>query len=334
MSNNENYLCSALDDATIKIWNVQEKNTDLLRLNACDMTSNTIPEVQTNAAIVSFGSDFKEDVQQLKSYSSIKHFNNLHQEPCMTTVRAHGGTVYGTCFTSKDDYLLSCSEDTTIRLWDIKDFTNKAIYNGHSYPVFSIASSDFDLYFASGSYDCTAKLWTFDRTFPIRAFAGHQQPVQSIAFHSNVSYLATADTSVRLWDISSGKTVRLMTGHWAPVMCLSFSPNGRWLASAGEDTRIRVWDIASGSLWKEMRGHAESVYGLQFSPDSSLLSSCGADSCVRVWNVKAPSTVQTTAMDKADNPHLVGEWTVDKFSSVLFTRLTANNLLKCISVQI
>lgn len=92
----------------------------------------------------------------------------------------HSGPVYSTKFTPNNTHLISCSGDTTIRLWDLNSFENRVVYRGHTYPVWALDISKSEKYFISGSQDRTAKLWSFERTYPLRIFAGHTTDVDVI----------------------------------------------------------------------------------------------------------------------------------------------------------
>ena len=51
----------------------------------------------------------------------------------------HHGPVYGACFSAKGQYLLSSSEDCTVRLWDVDKRSCVVCYRGHQYPVWNVA---------------------------------------------------------------------------------------------------------------------------------------------------------------------------------------------------
>uniref|UniRef100_A0A8C6TKK8 TAF5-like RNA polymerase II, p300/CBP-associated factor (PCAF)-associated factor n=1 Tax=Neogobius melanostomus TaxID=47308 RepID=A0A8C6TKK8_9GOBI len=243
----------------------------------------------------------------------------------LQTLRAHSGPVFRTSFLSDSSGLLSCSEDSTIRYWDLSSFTNTALYRGHSYPVWDVDISPSSLYFASASHDRTARLWTFSRTYPLRVYAGHLADVDCVKFHPNSNYIGTGSTdkTVRLWSTQQGASVRLFTGHRGPVLALAFSPNGKYLASAGEDQRVKLWDLASGTLFKDLRGHVDSVTSLSFSPDSSLVASSSMDNSVRVWDIR---NSHGAAPPDGSSPEMVGLYTGNT-SNILNVQFMACNLL-------
>ncbi|KAJ3120958.1 Transcription initiation factor TFIID subunit 5, partial [Physocladia obscura] len=46
----------------------------------------------------------------------------------------HSGPVYGARISGDKKFAISCSEDTTVRLWSLETFTNLVVYKGHNYP--------------------------------------------------------------------------------------------------------------------------------------------------------------------------------------------------------
>lgn len=85
----------------------------------------------------------------------------------------HNGPIYSVSFSPDRTLLLSCSEDTTIRLWSLQIWTCLVVYKGHMFPVWDVKFSPLGYYFASASYDRTARLWATDHYQPLRLFAGH-----------------------------------------------------------------------------------------------------------------------------------------------------------------
>eukprot|EP01080_Neovahlkampfia_damariscottae_P004249 gene4249-7586_t len=223
--------------------------------------------------------------------SSIKYWKSDSYE----SLYGHTGPVYGLSLSSDQKWLLSSSEDSTVRLWNLETKSNIVAYKGHQYPVWSVDFSNIDYLFASCSHDRTARIWSTDRVTPLRVLAGHLSDVDCVKFHPNSNYVATgsSDRTVRLWDINSGECVRIFSGHFASVHSLSFSNDGKYLASGGADNDIFIWDISHGKYVHHLRGHTDTVTSLSFNHDSTLLSSGSLDQSVKVWDFPDCSTFYT-----------------------------------------
>jgi len=200
------------------------------------------------------------------------------------------GHTNGTIQDSKPRYLLSCSADSTIRLWSLDTWTPLVVYKSHSSPVWDVRFSPFGHYFVSSSADRTARLWSTPQVAPLRLFVGHDSDVEAVAWHPNGAYVFTAaggaDRTVRMWSLQSGAAVRLFTGHVGNCTAVACSKSGKMLASADDRGEILLWDLATGRLTKRMRGHGRGgIWSLDWSVESTVLVSAGADGTVRVWDV-------------------------------------------------
>lgn len=198
----------------------------------------------------------------------------------------HSGPVFRCTFSPEKNMLLSCSEDTSIRLWSLQTWTCIVVYKGHLFPVWDIRFSPHGYYFASCSFDRTIRLWSTDSNQPLRIFVGHLSDVDCIQFHPNSNYIASgsSDRTVRLWDVLNGQLVRLMTGHKGAIYSLAFSICGRYLASGSSDHCILIWDLSHGQLVVPLQHHSATIHTLSFSRDGNILSAGGMDCLLTLWD--------------------------------------------------
>lgn len=228
----------------------------------------------------------------------------------------HSGPVYAVAFSpstsnpeptgppTNSQFLLSCSEDKTVRLWSLETWTCLVAYRGHDNPIWDLQWGPHGHYFLTGSNDRTARLWSTDHIEPLRIYVGHDNDVDCVTFHPNNLYIFTGscDKTVRMWHISGGNCLRLFTGHRGNVTAIACSPDGRTLASADEQGTIILWNLETGRRKKSMRGHGKGgIWSLSWSVESTVLVSAGADKTVRVWNVtqETNETADSTA-NKSD----------------------------------
>ncbi|KAI5190499.1 transcription initiation factor TFIID subunit 5 [Nematocida sp. AWRm77] len=198
----------------------------------------------------------------------------------------HSGPVYAVKFFANKRFLLSCSQDTTIRLWSLDTYTQIATYKGHFFPVWDLDIAANDYYFATGSSDRTVCVWTVENPKPVRLFASSLSDVMCVKFHPNSNYVfaGSCDFKIRMHDLQSGDLVRLFVGHKDAVTCLDVSSCGKHLLSGSKDKSIILWDIATGNVLFKYTGHDAAVFSVSFSYFSSLFISSAGDNTVQVWD--------------------------------------------------
>mmetsp|Transcript_8326 Transcript_8326/g.25027 ORF Transcript_8326/g.25027 Transcript_8326/m.25027 type:complete len:687 (-) Transcript_8326:148-2208(-) len=221
--------------------------------------------------------------------SSIRVWDYKSGQQNGTKLVGHSGPVFSVDLSLCGRYLLSGSEDGTVRLWSVQLKTDLVAYRGHNHPVWSVAWGPFGHYFASASHDSTARIWSTDRISPLRVLSGHLSDVDAVTWHPNNNYVATgsSDSTARLWDVRVGDCVRVFGTHPGPLHALAFSPNGRYLAMSGHTKDIHVWDIAECKQVQKMKGHEASVWHLAYSREGSVLASGSADNTIRVWDARS-----------------------------------------------
>uniref|UniRef100_A0A3P8XID6 Transcription initiation factor TFIID subunit 5 n=1 Tax=Esox lucius TaxID=8010 RepID=A0A3P8XID6_ESOLU len=314
ITDDSSLIAGGFADSTVRVWSVTPKK--LRRVKSAADLSNIDKE----------SDDVLERIMDEKTASESK------------ILYGHSGPVYGISFSPDRNYLLSSSEDGTVRLWSLQTFTCLVGYKGHNYPVWDTQFSPYGYYFVSGGHDRVARLWATDHYQPLRMFAGHLADVTCTRFHPNSNYVATgsADRTIRLWDVLNGNCVRILTGHKGPIHSLAFSPNGKFMASGATDGRVLLWDIGHGLMIGELKGHTDTIYALRFSRDGEILASGSMDNTVKLWDtLKAFDDVElddfTAATGHIHLPEnsqelLLGSYTT-KSTPVIHLHFTRRNLL-------
>ncbi|KAK6090917.1 hypothetical protein P3W45_000162 [Vairimorpha bombi] len=202
----------------------------------------------------------------------------------------HAGPVYSVKFFSSNKFLLSCSQDCTIRLWSLDLLSQVGLYKSHVFPIWSIDVAQNDFYFASGSADRQAVIWSVNGDKPERLIVTALSDVTAVKFHPNSKYLFTgsSDHKIRMHDISNAQLVRTFHGHTDTVTCFDVSHCGKLLVSGSKDRNIILWDIQNGKSLIRYTGHESIVFSVSFSWYGTIIASSGADNCVKLWDKTDP----------------------------------------------
>jgi WD40 repeat protein len=186
------------------------------------------------------------------------------------TFEGHNGRIFSIAFSPDGQYLVTGSEDQTVRLWRVSTGECLSVFEGHAKAVESIAFSSDGVTIASGSDDQTIRLWdvrTDDCLSVIRTTVGR---VLSVAFNPTGSLLAGCGSEriAQVWDVATRACLKTLEGHTKGVQAVAFAPQSvietgdraenQRLATASEDETIKLWEMNTEPCLKTLQ--AERLY--------------------------------------------------------------------------
>src|SRR5262249_54851754 len=146
---------------------------------------------------------------------------------------------------------------TTVKVWDVATFREKATLRGHTLPVSCLAvSPDGKTVAAGGDAGKPGPgeliLWDLEAGRQRRALSGIDAAVRSVAYSPDGTLLvgATAAGVVKVWDAKTGQVRAILPAPFAGP--LAFTPDGRLLAAGHGDgprsdpgpSRVTLWETA------------------------------------------------------------------------------------------
>lgn len=164
----------------------------------------------------------------------------------------HQGAVTSCRLSPCLQYMLSCSEDKTIKLWNTGSCECLKTLTGHTKVV---NDADFHVDFkmfqrhpsiVSGSGDGTLMIWNGSDTRAVATLHGHENAVYRVAFCPDGKSIVSCseDMTVRTWCFPEGYNLFIYRGHSSGVLSVRFSGSGRYLASGSDygERKILLWD--------------------------------------------------------------------------------------------
>ena len=178
-----------------------------------------------------------------------------HVEP-YKILKGHKHKVQRATFSPNGEYIISYGWDNTIKIWDVKTFSEIRTFRGHTDQVWVAKGSPDNKLIASGSMDRTFIIWDLETGDKL-------QRVQISPYYASIKGIIPE---------LDGKIQN-------SIYSLSFNPNGKQLAIASADKLVRIWDIEKSAIIDTLDGkHPTNWMWASYSPDGKYIITCSSHS--------------------------------------------------------
>ncbi|MFM2028743.1 MAG: hypothetical protein RLZZ339_3460 [Cyanobacteriota bacterium] len=268
-------IASAGEDQTIKLWQ-RETGKLIYSFVGVNEPIQTLAISPNGKSIIAGGFDGRISQWQLETKQYKSSFFARVNAP-----DSHNGVILQLAFAANETFIVSASNDKTLRIWSYYTGELKRTLIGHEEAVNTCAISPDSQIIASGSDDKTIKLWRFDHSYAYQTFIGDRVAVNSLAFSNDGQYLISGggDKTIKIWDIKTGEIIKSWQAHEQAIISIAVNPHRHLIASASR-TEIKIWQGQTGELIKTLRGTAP----LKFSPDGQFLITGSYGGKVKIWS--------------------------------------------------
>ena len=292
---------------SIKAWlklrnGVSEEKLGLLNLeNLLEVFKSTLTVADSEyvekltGCLAAIGeSRYQEMILEEIKRKEVEHRRKLENVSVVHTLTGHSDEVASVAITPDGLTLVSGSDDSTIKIWQLSTGRELRTLTGHSDEVASVAITPDGQTLVSGSWDNTIKIWQLSTGQELRTLTGHSRWVQALAISPDGQTLVSGsgDNTIKIWELSTGRELRTLTGHSDWVEALAISPDGQTLVSGSSDGTIKIWQLSTGQELRTLTGNSGSVRSLAISPDGQTLVS-GISNTIKIWELSTGRELRT-----------------------------------------
>ncbi|KAF2830544.1 WD40 repeat-like protein [Ophiobolus disseminans] len=244
------YLVSGSRDKTIRAWNLDTQRLIYQPLvgHTASVLCLQFDERPEQDIIVSGGSDCRIILWRFSTGQIMKEIEQAHSESVLN-------------LRFDDRYLVTCSKDKTIKVWNRKQMWP----TDDTYPSSTLKSAaKFPSYIINMQDQVETQHLYYKPLAPyslIMTLEGHGAAVNAIQILEGQIVSASGDRSVKVWNVRTGACVRTFSGHSKGIACVQF--DGRRIVSGSSDETVRIFDRATGAEVACLQGHTNLVRTVQ-----------------------------------------------------------------------
>ncbi|EFN69112.1 WD repeat-containing protein 36 [Camponotus floridanus] len=187
-------------------------------------------------------------------------------------------------------HLLSIDENSTLKVWDIKD-ESLILELNFSNNVFKITTlihpNTYINKILLGSEQGQLQLWNIRSMKMIYTFKGWQSSVTALEQAPAIDVVAIGlnDGRIILHNLKYDETLFELVQDWGPVISINFRTDGHPIMATGSlGGQIVFWNLEQRTVESQLcHAHNAAVTGLRYIPNEPLLVSSSPDNSLKLW---------------------------------------------------
>ncbi|KAH8785631.1 WD-repeat protein pop3 [Diaporthe sp. PMI_573] len=295
-------LCTAGYDHTIRFWEALS--------GICSRTIQH-PDSQVNRLCISPDKRFLAAA----GHHTVKLFDIKSTNPNpLLTFEGHTGNITGVAFHCEGKWMVTSSEDGTVKIWETRSGTIQRSYN-HGSPANDVVIHPNQGEIISCDRSGSVRVWDLaENSCSHQLIPEEDVSVSSVTVATDGTLLCAANNNgnvfvwslIQTFDRTELQPITQFSAHKEYITRILLSPDVKKLATCSADHTAKIWEVdvdeaarpdESGfprpfPLEATLTGHQRWVWDCAFSADSAYLVTACSDHYARLWELHSQQIIR------------------------------------------
>lgn len=295
-------LCTAGYDHTIRFWEALS--------GICSRTIQH-PDSQVNRLCISPDKRFLAAA----GHHTVKLFDIKSTNPNpLLTFEGHTGNITGVAFHCEGKWMVTSSEDGTVKIWETRSGTIQRSYN-HGSPANDVVIHPNQGEIISCDRSGSVRIWDLaENSCSHQLIPEEDVSVSSVTVATDGTLLCAANNNgnVFVWSLTQTydrtdlQPITQFSAHKEYITRILLSPDVKKLATCSADHTAKIWEVdveeaprpnesgftAPFPLEATLTGHQRWVWDCAFSADSAYLVTACSDHYARLWELHSQQIIR------------------------------------------
>lgn len=235
----------------------------------------------------------------------------------LTVLKGHTSAVTSVAFSPDGKFLVS-GGDSTIKIWDLINFTVVKTFENQEPNAFvtSVAWSPDGKLLVSGvgGNSSTIKGWNPDPTKDSHPLFSLSAGLVNKAFSPDGKFLAGVSNDLKtilLWEINGYNPPHLtkkLNKGFAGGTSVAFSPDGQRLVTQGDGYSLVVWDIAKEREAVQIKGNLTLAQSIAVTPDGKTIATGTRNKSIQLFDAARGDLLKTLQVENSNKENNGINW--------------------------
>lgn len=209
--------------------------------------------------------------------------------------------MYGLDLHPTIDVLVTCSRDSTARIWDVRTKASVHTLSGHTNAVATVRCQAAEPQIITGSHDTTIRLWDLVAGKTRVTLTNHKKSVRAVVLHPlHYTFASGSPDNIKQWKFPDGGFIQNLSGHNAIINTLAVNTDGV-LVSGADNGTMHLWDWRTGYNFQRVHAAVQpgsldsesGIFACAFDRSESRLLTAEADKTIKVYREDETATEET-----------------------------------------